>query len=235
MLKFFLLIAVCGLVQAAPKHGMTWESAWSAIPLPLNGSQCLYVSELSQFSCRGHTNDFITCDAVKHLPGVPNKLFGLGRVAPSSEEHENTVFGLYPKQLQAITNETVYLNNTWEFVDAKSQEEKEVCLSVYHAEDHHEEFFGIRVPDVKCYQRIVAFLDTITHEEHAEIFNIENEKSTEKVILIGEVFIVEEVKVRRGFGGGLGGGGLFGSIILLSLLGGGGMGGGFGFGGPFLG
>ena len=59
MLKIFsLFLITLGLVSAAPK-AITVEQAWTVIPTPLTGSQCLYVSELRVFSCRGYKLNFV--------------------------------------------------------------------------------------------------------------------------------------------------------------------------------
>jgi hypothetical protein len=222
MLKFLLLIISAAVVVAATPQAFSWEKAWSAVALPSNGSQCIYASEVAQFSCRAVANVFVTCDAVKNLPGVPDKFFGLGRVAAaaSEEAHEATTFGLYPKQLQPITNETIYLNRTWDFVEESSHRDEQVFLSLYHAEVNGD--FGIRVPDVKCFKRLIEFLATIESERVVEIDSLDQQ---EKVSLIGEVLILEQVKSRR----------FLGALLLLGLLSGGPLGFGFGAFGPMAG
>ena len=154
---------------------------------------------------------------------MPHKLFGLGRLPVV--KGEEVKFGLFPKVLHP-DNTTAYLDHTWELVNKTS---KSIPISFYHA-DHFIDF-GIRVPDVKCYQRIVNFLNTIVGEQQVPLDTV---LEVDPVVgLIGEVFIVEPTQQRRGFHGGFGGG-LFGSLLLLSMLS---PGFGFGvpFGGPFIG
>jgi hypothetical protein len=215
MLKFFLLVAVIGLASAAPSAGLSWEKAWSTFPVSSNGTQCIYSTQLSQFSCRGNgAIEFVSCDAVLHLAGVPQRVFGLGRIADSNEKHDGTTFGLYPKQFQAITNSTIYLNRTWDFA-AAAEKREQVFISLYHAEVNGD--FGVRVPDIKCYERLVKNINANVLERSVELDSFHHE-SLQKVSLIGEVLILEQIKVRRFIGGGLGG--ILPAFILLSLLGG---------------
>jgi hypothetical protein len=218
MLQFIFLITL-GLVSAAPKT-ITIENAWSVIPLPVNGSQCLYIAELRQFTCRGLKSEIITCDAERSLVNVPHKLFGLGRLP--TVHGEEVKFGLFPKVVRP-DNTTGYLDDRWELVNTTA--ETTVPLSFYHGDKFVD--FGIRVADEKCYQRIVSFLGTIVGEQQV---TLDTELEVDPAVgLIGEVFIVEPTQERRclrcGFGGGM-----FGSLLLLSLLSPG-----FGFGMPFIG
>ena len=164
-------------------------------------------------------SEAITCDAERDLTNVPHKLFGLGRLPVV--KGEEVKFGLFPKVIHP-DNTTAYLEHTWELVNTTS---KSVPISI-HPADHLVDF-GIRVPDEKCYQRIVSFLGTIVGEQQV---TLDTELEVDPVVgLIGEVFIVEPTQERRclrcGFGGGM-----FGSLLLLSLLSPG-----FGFGMPFIG
>lgn len=164
-------------------------------------------------------SEAITCDAERDLTNVPHKLFGLGRLPVV--KGEEVKFGLFPKVIHP-DNTTAYLEHTWELVNTTS---KSVPISIHHAD--HLVDFGIRVPDEKCYQRIVSFLNTIVGEH---LVSLDTESDVDPVVgLIGEVFIVEPTQQRRFIGRGFGGG-ILGPLLLLSLLQPG-----FGFGVPFLG
>jgi uncharacterized membrane protein YgcG len=221
MFKILLITALIALAANAAPTSLTWEKAWSTFPVSSNGAKCIYSSELSQFSCRGNsTVDFVTCDAVKNLPDVPEIVFGLGRIL--GDKTKTTTFGLYPKKIVPATNETIYLSRRWEL-----KNEEKVLLSLYHAAANAD--FGVRVTDEKCYESLVEFLESNAHERVVELDTFEHEVLVEeKVSLIGDVLILEQptrfrrdAGHRRRNGGGGGGGGMGGGI-----LGGGGNGGG---------
>jgi len=232
MLKLIALFLVTlGLVSAAPKS-LTVEDAWRIIPITQKGVQCLYVDTLRMFSCRGVdvTVEPVTCPAVRHLDTVPHKLFGLSRLPVVKDQIH---YGMYPK-VALPDNTTSYMENTWMTVNTTT-DVTPVPICVYYEEKMTD--FGIRVTDKNCFNRISHFLDKIVDEHKV---TLSTPAETDPVVsLIGEVFIVEPTQERRSFGRGglLGGGGILGPLLLLSLLspgfGFGGFGG--GFGGPLIG
>jgi len=197
MLKIVsLFLITLGLVSATTK-GLTVEQTWEQVPRSLNGSQCIYISSLMKFSCRG-IEEIIDCDAVRHLSGVSTRFFGLGRVPVV--KGESARYWLYPR----IENTTTYLNHTWNFINKTT--ESPVNTLLYQGDKFIN--FGIRVPDLKCYQRIVKFLDTITVEQFVELESDLVVRPT--VGLIGEVLIVDPTMTKRNLGP-------LGLLALLSL------------------
>ena len=145
---------------------------------------------------------------MRHLSGVPNKIYGIGRIPVVKGEVAR--YWLYPR----VENTTTYLNHSWGVINKAV--ETPVNIVLYSGEKFVD--FGIRVPSDKCYQRIVRFLDGVTGEQVVEVESGVVPRPT--VNLIGEVLIVDPTMQRRS---------ILGLLVVSSLLGG------FGFGAPFLG
>jgi hypothetical protein len=208
MLKIFALCLITLSIVSATTKTVTVEQIWNQIPRAANGSQCIYIASLMKFTCRS-VEVTIDCDAVRHLSGVPTKIFGLSRIPVVKGEVPR--FWLYPR----VENSTVYLNHTWNFINKTAQSPVDVVL--YQGEKFVD--FGIRVPEAKCYERIVKFLNGVTSEQVVELESSVVPRPT--VNMIGEVLIVDQVMEKRRVGGGLG---ALGLLALLSI-----GGAGFGF------
>jgi len=228
MLKLISLVfLIVGLANAAPRS-LTVEQAWSDVPIALNGTQCMYLSNVMKFSCRG-LNETISCDAQKHLDGISHLLYGFGIDANMKGGVDSIRYWMYPK----ILNTTMYLNHSVVLnasnLSHDMSHDMNMCL--YYSDkfvDH-----GIRITDLKCYQSLVKHFEMIKEEHVAEIESDLLVKPT--VSLIGEIMVLDSSmeKRRGGFGGhgGFGRGGFGGGGFGRGGFGRGGFGGGFGFGG----
>jgi len=195
---FKLAVALVVLVGLAVADDIDWEK----IPSAGNHSQCVYRSEIRMLGCRGLTG-VVECGVLGTLP-QGFEVFGLGRETVEGVlPVESTRYWLYPREL----NETTYLNHVVEVQNVTHN------VSLFHLESFNETF-GLRVPDVKCWTRLV---DLFNASVGTQVVRVE-EMSTE-VPLFGEVLVLDRQTKKRFLGFGLGLGGLG-----LGL-------GGFGFGG----
>jgi len=174
-----LFFIILGLVNAAPTE-LTVEKAWEQVPPSLNGTQCMFLTLLNKFTCRG--DEIIECDAVNHLVDVPNKVFGLGRMP--AVKGELTKYWMYPR----VENSTFYLNH---HLNLNTTNDGNVVL--YHGDKFVD--IGVRVKDLKCYQRLVNFLDSITVEHEVELDSTLTVKP--KISIFSEVLLLDNPKVLR--------------------------------------
>jgi len=132
----------------------------------------------------------LDCDAVSHLEGVTNNIFGLGRMSGERIKggDELVKYWMYPR----IFNTTTYLNHTL-LPDKTDKLPINVCL--YQGEKFID--FGIRVKDPKCYARLTNMLDSIREEHVAELDSNLSVKPT--VSLISEILMVNRLVGERSF------------------------------------
>lgn len=132
----------------------------------------------------------VDCDAISHLEGVTNEIFGLGRMSPVQFKggDELVKYWLYPR----VFNTSTYLNHTL-LADKKDKLPINVCL--YQGEKFVD--FGIRVEDPMCYKRLTTMLDAIKEEHIAELDSDLNVKP--RVSLISEILMVKKSINERTF------------------------------------
>jgi len=168
------------------KQFISIEDAWSKIPIGVNGTQCMFINSLMKFTCRG-VQDIISCDAVSHLDGVKNDIFGIGRMLEKNKEN-NVRYWLYPR----IINTTLYLNHT--LITDKS-DKLPINVMLYQGDKFID--FGVRVIDLKCYNRLVSNFDLITNEHIVELDSDLDVRPT--VSLISEILFIDRNINRRAF------------------------------------
>lgn len=142
------------------------------------------------FCIKNSEQNVIDCDAVSHLEGVSNQIFGLGRMSSVETKGDDLIakYWMYPR----VFNTTSYLNHTL-LADKKDKLPINVCL--YQGEKFVD--FGIRVKDPKCYKRLTTMLDSI-RDEH--VANLDSELDVKpKVSLISEILIVTKTVGARAF------------------------------------
>ncbi|RNA32096.1 hypothetical protein BpHYR1_050502 [Brachionus plicatilis] len=176
MLRFTLLIALVGLAVAQ-------ELNWDSIPVIANSSQCMYRPENKMLGCRG-SGEVIECEAVSTLP-VGFEVFGLGRETLEQVPVESQKFLLYPR----ASNETVYQNHVVEVENVTRN------VSLCHMESME---IGLRVPDVKCWARLVELFNASVGTQVVQVEQLEDD-----VALFGEVLVVDKKAQKRFLGFGL--------------------------------
>ncbi|CAF0784614.1 unnamed protein product [Brachionus calyciflorus] len=200
-----LLVVLVGLTVAVE------EFKWDSVPSAGNNSQCVYRPQSRVLGCRGSDN-VVECETVGQLP-QGFEVFGLGRESLEGVVSvESQRYWFYPREL----NQTVYHNHT---VQGQNTTEE---LSLFHLERN--QTVGLRVPDVKCWTRLVELFNASVGVHVVPVLN-----STTEVPLFGEVLILERQAQKRWLGLGLlglglnpllfGWGGLWGVAPLFPLLG----------------
>jgi hypothetical protein len=150
-----------------------------------NVTQCVYKPDLKIIGCRGLTGD-LECPAIVDIRGeLIYKVFGLGFVPElNNVKSEQVRYWLYPRSLDNVT----YVNHTIT-VDGVVRD-----IVLYYGDKFVE--YGIRVTDIRCFERLVALIKTSTIGEGSSLF--------------GEVLIYDKEVSKRwlwGYGWGLGLGG----------------------------
>lgn len=176
MLKFTLLVALVGLAVAQ-------ELNWDSIPVVANSTQCLYRPENKMLGCRG-SDQVIECEAVSTLP-VGFEIFGLARETLEQVPVESQRFMLYPRG----SNDTVYQNHVVEVENVTRN------VSLRHMESME---VGLRVPDVKCWARLVELFNASVGTQVVQVEQLED-----NVALFGEVLVVDRQAQKRWLGLGL--------------------------------
>ena len=163
-----------------------------------NVTQCIYRPKDKVISCRGFTGE-VECPAVCESHGEERvyKIFGLGYVPELVDAKPELVrYWLYPRSLDNVT----YFNRTV-ITEGGVRD-----LFLYYGEKFVE--LGLRVTDLKCYERIVRLI-RVSSVEH--IVNLESELEVKPTVpLVGEVLVLDKEVSKRwlwGYGWGLGYGG----------------------------
>ena len=181
-----------------------------------NVTECIYRPVDKILSCRGLTGE-VECPAVCESKGVQQhlyKIFGLGYVPELDDVKAELVrYWLYPRSLDNMT----YYNHS--IITESGVRD----IFLYYGDKFVE--YGLRVTDLKCYERIVGLIK-VSSVEHVVTLDSELEiKPT--VPLVGEILVFDKEVSKRwlyGYGWGLG----------LNRWGYGGLGyGGLGYGYPY--
>lgn len=144
----------------------------------MNSTNCVYLPETKVLKCKGSSGD-VECDVAADLSGLGSKkfnVFGIGRlpVEMKDAKPESIKYWLYPRN---IDNQT-YFNHSI------AVEGKLVDLVLYHADKVVDN--GLRVPDLKCYERLVSLFNAST-ENHIVRLEGEESSSNPEVSLFGEI------------------------------------------------
>ena len=179
MLKVALFLALVSVAFAAD------ELRWEKIPEAANSSQCIYRVDTRLFTCRGPREVIVECPAVLENAAYGARrfdVFGISRI-PSTEEVsvERSRYFLFPREM----DNTTYLARQVEI------EGKQVELFLYFGEKTGEA--GIRVSDVKCYERLVTLF-------RESVVNHEVRVGAETVSLFGEILVADKPAHKRWLG-----------------------------------
>jgi len=193
-MKFLLAILfVAGLAKAQDSPMMDANGSF-------NHSQCIFRPEDRQFSCRGADGISIECPAVGELGERKFSVFGMGMIPDVAEGRgvESMRYWLYPRSL----NGTTYANRTITLENGRVAD-----LILWSGERASSESVGIRVTDVKCYERLVRLFADASRVPH--MVRLESgPQSVQEVPLFGEILIMDKNVQKRwlwGYGWGLGG------------------------------
>ncbi|RNA32097.1 hypothetical protein BpHYR1_050503 [Brachionus plicatilis] len=167
--KTIFLAYLVGLV-------VTDELEWDLVPPAENGTQCIFKSKNKMLICRGSIG-VVECSATISLP-VGFDVFGLSSQSIEHGSIESKKYDLYPR----ILNETVYQD--------KILKGKNISLSHIESND-----VGLRVPDDKCWARLVELFNATSGSQNAQI-----EQSENRVSLFGEILIIGRQVNKRWLG-----------------------------------
>jgi len=195
-MKFALVfLAVVGLALASdelPKDPI--KRLVREIEEGKNYTQCIYDVEKKSLSCRGLGGE-VECDSVLELSNSTEKfnMWGLSKIATidAAAKPESVKYNLYPRKL----DNSSYLERTIEIAG------KSVELDLHYGDKESEER-GLRVSDLKCWEKIVKLFSESLATHSVEI------KSDVQVELFGEILIRDAVMQKRwlyGYGWGYGG------------------------------
>lgn len=161
-----------------------------------NVTKCIYTPSTQMISCRGLSEE-IECPVVFHATEeIVSRVFGLGIVPELVDVvPEKVRYWLYPRQLDNIT----YVDHSV-VVGGVTRP-----IVLYYGDEFIE--YGLRVTDLKCYQRIVGLIRGSSTEREVIL-----DVPTKPVVRIfGEVLVMDKVVSKRwGWGYGWGLGGLYG-------------------------
>lgn len=146
--------------------------------------QCRYINERQVLSCTG-SSGVVECGVVANFTALVNQryeLYGLGReIVGEKTPIELVRYNLYPRLL----DNTAWLNSTIRVDD------RDVCFSLYHSYTYSK-YFGYRVTDLQCYERLVNLFRGVNSEEVVSIrptvgpvFNVS---------FIGEILYSEKIQ-----------------------------------------
>jgi hypothetical protein len=158
-----------------------------------NVTKCIFNHETRVLNCHGFTGE-VECPTVFETTGdLESRVFGLGIIPELVNAKVDQVrFWLYPRSLDNVS----YGNHTVT-VDGAVRD-----IVLYFGAKFVE--YGLRVPDLKCYQRLVGL---IRGSSTGRIVNLESDLPVKPVVsLIGEVLILDKEVSKRwlwGYGWGL--------------------------------
>jgi hypothetical protein len=194
-MKFALIfLAIIGLALAETKIDEPITRMVREIEEGKNYTQCIYDYEKKFLSCRSSVGE-IECDSVWELSNSTEKyqMLGLSKIVVdvADVKPESVKYYLYPRKLDNST----YLNRTVE-VDGK------VCDLYLSYSEKETEVRGLRVSDLKCWEKIVKMFSESIATHSVEI------KPDVQVPLFGEILIRDAEIQKRwlwGYGWGYGG------------------------------
>ena len=182
MFKVALFVVLFGVAMA-----VTDELRWDKIPVAANSSQCIYRVDPGLLSCRGGPKEeVIECSAVLETRGLGSRrceVFGLRRMEKEADQKiESIKYYLYPREME----NTTYLDRVVEV------EGQKIELYLYYSDKFVSN--GLRVTDLKCYEKLVTGVyekSTASHEITI---------GEEKVSLFGEILIADKPAHKRWIG-----------------------------------
>jgi len=187
-----LLLVAVGLSQAQESATMMDASAAG-----FNHSQCIVKPEERIFSCKS-AGQAIECPASVELSQLGDRwsIFGLSMIQGSDESRfESMRYWLYPRKMNASS----YMNRSVELEGGRS-----VDLQLWAGESR--DSVGIRITDVKCYERLVRLFADAGRAPHMVRLEA-GSNIVQEIPLFGEVLVMDKNVQKRwlwGYGWGLG-------------------------------
>lgn len=149
-----------------------------------NRTQCVFIRENSMINCKGPVGIF-ECEATANFTGLGAhkfELYGIGaRVEREPEVERNEIeseferYFLYPRKLD---------NSGW-FNHTMKVDDREVTVAIYNSFKFN--FFGFRVKEERCFERLVDIFNSTTSFETVKV-----EPNMQEVRLLGEIMIVDK-------------------------------------------
>jgi len=198
--------------MTAPTNGTgtpTVGTGTGAIGGKLNATQCIYKPEEKTLSCQSDSETFVECPTIGEwsmLDAGSHKfpIFGLSTprcmVSASECSPQNTVYRLHPRKPdnETYSSHTIVSNKTGKAVDIMLWGSGSLAIG------EGTPMAGLRVSDVKCFERLVK-LNAETCRTPRTFGIVHNATSSEEVTLCGEILVVDKSLQKRWFGwGGLG-------------------------------
>jgi len=160
------------------------------MPDNMNHTQCIWKPEEKILSCKGGV-ETVECDAVGELSAMGDRkfnLFGIGVMPERSDisKVDSVRYWLYPRKLDnsSYMNHSIVVDNG-----------KVVDLCIYFSEKTID-VTGIRVTDMKCWNKVVRMFVSASRVPH--MVKLETEPTiVQEVPVIGEVMIYDKVMQKR--------------------------------------
>jgi hypothetical protein len=197
----FLLAIFCLVGLATSQMVEQSQSPIMDASTSFNHSQCIFRPEDRIFSCRGADAISVECGAVGEFGDRKFSVFGMGMI-PDAEGRsvESMRYWLYPRSL----NGTTYANRT---VAIEGGRLVDLILWAGERAAAGAETLGIRITDLKCYERLVRMFAEASRQPHMVRLEA-GPQAVQEVPLFGEVLIMDKNVQKRwlwGYGWGLGG------------------------------
>jgi hypothetical protein len=174
-------------------------------------SQCIFKPEERLFTCRNvNESNVAECEAVAEFGDRRFSVFGIGMIQDVAESSgvESTRYWLYPRSFNAtsIADRKVKLYGNHSVI---LQDGRVADLMLWYGERATTEGqqLGIRVTDVKCYERLVRLFANSSRQPH--MIRLEaGPQAVQEVPVFGEVLVMDKNFQKRwlwGYGWGLDG------------------------------
>jgi len=191
-----VVLLFVGLAQCQEK---TADTMMMDMPEGFNSSRCIYRPEEKILSCRGSV-ETIECNAECDTKALGSKfenkysIYGIGLVGEKSESIESTKYFMYPRKL----DNSSYVNHT------VIGENGKVFNSVIGCGDKFIDVVGMRIPDCKCFERLVKIFESGSRVP--QMVRLETEPTVvQEIPLIGEILVLDKNVQKRwlwGYGWG---------------------------------
>jgi len=142
--------------------------------------QCRYTSDKTTLSCSG-TSGLVDCESTYNVTGLGTEfkfdMYGLSvDTTVTTGKTEFIRYFMFPRKLD---------NSMW-YNHTITVDKKDVNLAVFHSWTYNKDFYGFRINDFSCYERLVNLFKTATSDEVVSIGNV-----TPKVTvpLFGEILV----------------------------------------------
>jgi len=159
------------------------------MPEGYNHSQCIYRPEEKILSCKGGI-ETVECSAFAEISVLGSRKFNLWGIGLIPElvdgKIESRRFWLYPRKI----DNSSYLNHS-----VVTESGKIVDLVIYYSEKSSD-LSGLRITDLKCWERIVRIFDISAKIPHMVRLETEPTVITE-IPVLGEVLVYDKTVQKR--------------------------------------